>query len=152
MCAMSDNASMRRINLLLEKIYTDASNPGSFSSVAKLWRLAKQKDPAITLDQVREYLSKQESYTLHGRSIPRKFPRTPVFVPRQHLLLAADLGDLQILKQYNDGYSYILLILDCFSRKLDICPVKRKDGKSVANAFQHILHKGEIFGRFMTPS
>ena len=56
---------------------------------------------------------------------------------------------MQILKQYNDGYSYILLILDCFSRKLDICPVKRKDGKSVANAFQHILHKGEIFGRYL---
>ena len=102
----------RRINLLLDKIYTDASNPGSFSSVAKLWRLAKQKDPAITLQQVREYLSKQESYTLHGPSVPKKYPRTPVYVARHHLLLAADLGDMQTLKQYNDGYSYILLILD----------------------------------------
>ena len=148
MCAMSANAHMRRINLLLDKIYTDASNPASFSSAAKLWHLAKKKDPAITLDQVREYLAKQESYTLHG-TIPRKFPTIPVYVPRQHLLLAADLGDLQNLKEYNDGYSYIFLILDCFSRKLDICPVKRKDGRSVANAFQHILDKGQIFRSYL---
>ena len=144
---MATGGQTRRERLLHEH-YTDVSNPASFSSIKKLWQRAKEDDPGITLKQVREYLSSQESYTLHG-NIPRRYPRTPVYVAKQHLLLAADLGDLQKLKDYNDGYSYIFLILDCFSRKLDICPVKRKDGKSVADAFQHILNKGEIWGRFL---
>ena len=54
-------------------------------------------------------------------------------------LLSSDLADLSNLKYYNDGHCYLLFLIDCYSRKLHIVPIKDKMGETVATALDNHL-------------
>ena len=57
-------------------------------------------------------------------------------------------SDLMLLPKYqfqNDGYKYILTIMDVFSKYAWVHVTKNKDKKTIANAFEDIL---KISGRF----
>lgn len=54
-------------------------------------------------------------------------------------LWQADLIDFQNLKSFNQGYSYVFVVLDCFSKFAWTIPVKTKTKSEVANAFINIL-------------
>ena len=51
---------------LLDRLYGDVEKPGGLSSIRKLWTDPKHYKPDIKLQQVKEYLKGQDSYTLHG--------------------------------------------------------------------------------------
>ena len=48
---------------------------------------------------------------------------------------AADLIDMQAFSKDNNGIKYLLTVIDIFSKKIWIVPLKRKTGQEVANAF-----------------
>lgn len=56
-------------------------------------------------------------------------------------LWQADLIDYQNFKTYNNGFKYILVVLDCFSKFSWAIPIKTKSKSEVANAFNNILVK-----------
>ena len=54
------------------------------------------------------------------------------------------MADLIEYKQYthtNRGYSYILLVIDCFSRMVYVSPMKTKSAVDSVKAFQHVFEK-----------
>ena len=51
---------------------------------------------------------------------------------------SADLMDMMKFKQYDDGYSYILMVIDVFSKYLWMRPLKTKTGESVKSALANI--------------
>lgn len=53
----------------------------------------------------------------------------------------ADLMDFQNLKIYNNGYRYIFVVIDCFSKFSWAIPVKTKTKSEIANAFSNLLIK-----------
>ena len=53
-------------------------------------------------------------------------------------------------KQYNDGYSYILMVIDVFSKYLWMRPLKTKTGESVKSALANILREGRSPTRIST--
>ena len=53
---------------ILKTIYEKPSNIGSFSSVYKLYQSAKNINKTITLNDVKQFLTTQDSYTLHKAS------------------------------------------------------------------------------------
>ena len=48
---------------------------------------------------------------------------------------------MQAFSKYNNGINYLLTVIDIFSKKNWIIPLKRKTGQEVANAFSRILKK-----------
>ena len=80
-----------------------------------------------------EWLETQKSYTLHRR-VRTKFRRRKVVTRRVCYQYQADLVDYSKLKRDNSGFTYVLTVIDCFSRFALALPIKRKNGVEVAAA------------------
>lgn len=52
---------------------------------------------------------------------------------------SADIVDMQALEKQNDGYKYILTVIDIFSRYAWAIPLKTKTAKETAKAFESII-------------
>lgn len=96
----------------LEKLYYDPSHYTGYSATVNLSRAAK---PNFSRNEVVDWLKSQDAYTLH-RTVRRKFPRLHYNVTNIDDLWEADLIDLRNLKSYNDGYSYLLVVIDALSK------------------------------------
>ena len=132
-----------RIPVLLRKIYTDLKNPASFSSPYRLYVEAKKINSKIKLRDVTDWLETQKSYTLHRR-IKTKFRRRKVLTRGVQYQYQADLVDYSKLKRDNSGYTFVLSIIDCFSRLAFAIPIKRKTGEEVAAALRRAFdHMGD---------
>lgn len=120
----------------MEKIYYDPSNPGSFSSIGNLARAA-----GVSIKNAKKWLQSQDVYTLHrlGR---KNFPRNRYTVDNIDDLWEADLCSLATLSEYNDGYNYILTVIDVFSKYAWVVPLKTKHNVNVKMAFKSIFAGG----------
>ena len=50
---------------------------------------------------------------------------------------------MKAFKDYNDGYTFLLLVIDIFSKYGWVIPLKNKKGETVAEALKnYILRKG----------
>ena len=90
------------------------------------------------------YIKKKKFTTLAEelhRPIKRKFKKRRVIVNGIDKIWAADLADLSAFKDYNDGYTFLLLVIDTFSKYGYLIPLKNKKGKTVANALKDIFKK-----------
>lgn len=123
---------------LLSKIYYDVKNPASFGSVDKLYRAAKEEDNKISRDDVEKFLSGEIAYTLHRR-IVRKFQRNPVIANYYKDLAQADLIDVRKYSSKNDGVTFILTVIDVFTKYAFAVPVKRKTAREIVAAFERIF-------------
>lgn len=123
---------------LLRSIYYDVNNPASYSSRDKLYNAAKKIDPSIKLTDVTNFLSGQLTYTLHRRVV-RKFQRNPIVSTHHSEGGQADLVDIQRYKKDNNGYGFILTVIDTFSRKAYAVPVESKHAENMCKAFKQIF-------------
>jgi len=126
----------------LRKLYYDPKAPTSYGGRRVLEDALRQKlknKRNIDIPRVvKQWLENQPTYTLH--KLPQKnFDRRRVIVGGINKQWQADLMDIQSFAKDNGGMRYILLALDCFSRKAWARPLKNKSGKSVAAAFSDIF-------------
>ena len=121
----------------MDAVYNNLRSPGSFGSVRNLRRYSRVSGRAA-----REFLAKQDAYTLHK---PRKirFPRRKTYSKGIADLCQIDLVDVSNLSSYNDGMRYILTYIDVFTKRAWAVPVRTKSGRDVAEAFEKILSDGE---------
>ena len=89
---------------ILKSIYYDASSPGSYGGVEKLYIEAKKLIPNLRRIQVLEWLQGQIVYTLHKQS-RRKFKRNPVVCERINENFQADLVDMKDFSNGNDEHN-----------------------------------------------
>ena len=127
---------------LLYKIYTDIRNPASFSSPWKLYRAARSSGYRdIVLSDVECFLEGQRSYTLHRHFNPR-FRRRKVLAQGVGYQYQADLIDYVPLKHENRGTTFLLSVIDVFSRYALLIPLRSKRGEEVrdglARVFEHM--------------
>ena len=69
------------------------------------------------------------------KPVRRKFRKRIVFAKNVDSIWAADLVDMQYYARTNQGYKYILMIIDVFSKYGWAIPLKTKKGPEVAKAF-----------------
>jgi transposase InsO family protein len=119
----------------LEKIYKDPSHPASFSGPSKLYKYVKHK---TTLKQVKEWLKSQPTYTMH-KPVRNNFPRNKVIVNGIDDQWDMDLMDMQNISNYNNGYRFILIAIDVFSRYVWAIPLKSKNAQDMEQAIINIL-------------
>ena len=120
-----------RINALLKLIYTDLRHPATFSSPYTLFRAAKQKNPNILYKDVESWLETQPVYTKYRR-IKVKYPHCKVLSRGLRYQYQADLVDYSALKRDNCSFTFLLIIIDIFSRFALAIPIKSKKGPHVA--------------------
>jgi hypothetical protein len=128
---------------VLKNIYYDLENPASFSTADKLYEAADRK---IARTKIHDWLASQLTYTIHK---PRRtnFKRNRYLVDNINTQWQADLIDLASISSENDGYKYILLVIDSFSRFLRVRPLRTKSGKDVQAAFKEIVIESGITPR-----
>lgn len=128
----------------LEKVYFNPSHEASFSGATKLLRQARRKK--ISRVKTLQWLEGQDAYTKH-RPVRHRFPRRFYNVRNIDDFWEADLVDLRSIKDYNDGYVYLLVIIDTLSKFAWVQPLRDKSAVSVAKAFNLILSKKNSNGR-----
>lgn len=122
----------------LAEVYYNVENPASFSRPEVLARAA-----GVSKKEAQKWLASQPAYTLHKNA--RKRYRTRRYVVNNiDSQWQCDLADMQQLARYNNGYKYILTVIDILSRFAWARPLKSKQGREVADAFVNILEEGRI--------
>ena len=76
------------------------------------------------------------------KPVKRKFRRMRVIVSGMYDQYNADLADYIGYSNANDGYRYLLFIIDVFSRYLLVEPIKNKVDRSIVEAFRAIFARG----------
>lgn len=76
---------------------------------------------------------------------PRKnFPRRKVVIKDMKDLYQADLIDYSRLKTKNKNYSYVLTVINCFTKFLFVRKIKKKSAEDVLNAFKDIVETNKL--------
>jgi hypothetical protein len=117
----------------MEKLYYEASQPGSYGGVKPLVRYS-----GCSVHSVKNWLSSQYAYILH-KPIRKKFVRRKTFSKGINDLFQADLADMQNLARYDDNFRYLLTCICVFSKFAFGIPVKDKRGASIADVFEKIF-------------
>ena len=116
-----------------KKVYYDPKHPASFGSAKTL-----RKAVGGSLDDAKNWLRSQETYTLH-RPIRKRFSRNKIQVAGIDDQWEADLIDVQSLQKENKGYKYILTVIDTLSKYAWAVPIKDKSGDTMVNVFKIIF-------------
>lgn len=68
--------------------------------------------------------------------VNRKFQRRKVYSPIPNYIWSCDLADFSKIKTFNDGYAYVLICVDVFSKFVRAIALRNKTAKSIIEAFQ----------------
>ena len=102
---------------LLKKLYYDLKNPAAYvgKSKSKLPQEAKKHDSNISIEDVEEWLKSQLAYTLH-KPICLNFKTRSVVVHQRDEQWQIDLVDMSKLLIHNDGFKFIMAVIDILSK------------------------------------
>lgn len=92
----------------------------------------------VTEEEVRDFLSKQNSYTLH-KDRRFRFKRNKIIALYKDYNWESDLIDMIAYEKENDGYKYILVTVDDFTKYCWLRAMKDKTPGSVKEAFTDIF-------------
>jgi hypothetical protein len=123
---MDDDARLR-------DVYYEPAKPGSFGSIKALSQAS-----GVSLARTKLWLSKQMTYTLHKASRKRYVTR-PYRTNKIDGQWQADLVEMIEFQHVNDGYRYLLTVIDLFSRYAWARALKSKSAQDVTLAFRSII-------------
>lgn len=76
------------------------------------------------------------------KPIRKTFPRSKVVVNTIDSMWDGDLADVSNIASHNDGYKFLLVLIDIFSRFLFIVPLKNKQNQTIIEGLKSIFQKG----------
>ncbi len=120
----------------LSSVYYNPKRTGGFGGVERLYNDVKKDGKFdVSRSQIEKWLMGQDTYTLH-KPARRRFKWNRVIVGGIDELWQMDL---QPLANENDGYRYLLVCIDVFSKFAWIVPLKNKTGPALVEVFKVIL-------------
>ena len=96
--------------------------------------------PGAYTNKIVKYLQKNNVHSLH-KGVRKKFLRRKIITHYPGHITQSDLIDMQKFSGSNSGYNYILVFIDCFSKKLWLEPLKTKSGRDTSEALRRIINK-----------
>ena len=127
----------------LNHIYTDLKDSGSLTSVRNLYNSAKNQGLTVKYKDVEDFLSSKDSHTLHALSRV-KFARSKVYAKKPLHIFQADVVFMTDFKKENNGNSYILVVIDIFSKRAYFEAMKTKSTESILKALKEIFRRSDI--------
>ena len=98
------------------------------------------KSMKFTKRDVIRWLQEQTTYTLH-KLIRRKFSRSRTIVTDVDEQSQTDLADVSNTKDWNDDHTFLLCVIDVFSKYAWVEPLKDKGGKEMVPGFTAVSKK-----------
>ena len=74
------------------------------------------------------------------KPIIRKFKKRKAYSGFKDNIWGANLADMQLISKFNKGFSFLLCVIDIFSKYAWVIPLK---DKKIVNAFQKILKESD---------
>lgn len=131
----------RRVVLLedLDKVLT-AEYLGIGANIGRdrFYQRIRDKYVGISRRQVMRFLKSQETYQLH-QPIPPKRIIQPIVTSRVRQRWQMDLIDMHQLASMNNGDSWVLTVIDLFSKRAWAFAVKNKESNGVAKCLQKLF-------------
>ena len=122
---------MGKLEGVVKRQYRNPTFSGSFAGISGFLSNRKFKNKKA----VTEELNKLREVSLH-KPVRKKFKRRQTIVNFVNYQIQADLADVAKYKRENNGNTFILFIIDAFSRFLFTTPIKNKSGPVVAAGFK----------------
>lgn len=94
------------------------------------------------MKEVTDFLQSTDTYTKH-KGVKLKFSRRMVTSPKINNLWQGDLIILDKLSGSNNGFKYLLTLIDVLSRYAYIIPIKKKNGETLAKSFDDLFKKNK---------
>ena len=98
----------------------------------------KSTGSGVANNEIKQNLQLAEE--LHEPNI-RNFNKRTVYSEFKDKIWGADLAHMQLTSKLNKLFTFLLCIIDIFSKYAWVVPLKDKKGVSIVNAFQKILDK-----------
>ena len=111
---------MRKLN----ELYFNPKFPTLFSSLQKVYREAKKVIKDLTYRDIVAWSKQSEMYTMH-KSARKNFRRERIYTNSIDYLWEIHLVDVSRLEEDNDGYTFLLVCIDTFSKYVWIRPLKK---------------------------
>ena len=111
--------------------------------------LKKEGKYRLSHGQIKKWLQKQNSYSIN-KTAKRNFQRSRVIVSGIADQFDSDLASFIPYSNDNDGYKYLLVVIDIFSGYAWVEPIKDKTGNEIVKAFDKTISEGRIPGRLRT--
>ena len=111
----------------LDRLYTDIRSVPSYSA------------------KINEFLRKNHVHSVHRRIVKKTFPRRRIIARFPCDIWMGDLIEYPQYKFNNRQYVYILVLIDCFTKKVYAAPMKEKSKQWSVKAFESIfIHLNEF--------
>lgn len=127
-------------NGTLKQLYYTPKEIGSLGGVQRFQGSLFSKGKKYKKRTIYKWLQSQDAYTLH-KPVRRTFKRRRTVVSGLNDQFQADLIDMKSIKSDNDGHSFILTVIDVFSKYGWAKPLRSKSGAMVAKALQKIFQE-----------
>lgn len=122
----------------LNTIYFDPEQPGAFAGPYKLYQILKQIGKPTSYTNVKKWLQKQDAFTLL-KPVKYRFKRKTIITKGIDDLWDVDLADVSNLSSHNNDITFLLIVIDVFSKHLWVEPLLTKSHTHVLQAFQNIF-------------
>ncbi len=142
---MSDNSNkiLKKFKII-SSVYLDSDV--QYTSPLIVYHKARQIDSTIRLEDVKNWLSRRPSHSLYV--IPRRKHRYAATIANGiGKILQADLIDVHQLSRWNRGVKFLLCVLDIFTKRAWVFPLKTKSSSDVAAVFCKVLE--DVSPRFL---
>ena len=124
----------------IRRNYEKPGHPIAFSSPGVIYKYLKTIQRDTKLSAIKEVLQEFDGYTLH-RQTKRPKIYNPYYIYGRRMQIQADLVDVRQLSEKNNGITYLLVLIDAFTRKGWAYGLKNKTSKETADAMRkHIEH------------
>ena len=125
-----------KINEILKQMWLNPLYGGV--GLNRFYNHIKLKFIGITKQSVYNFLNNLESYQLHKKLI-KTTSINPIIPSQPYQYFQMDLIDMSKYAKHNNGYFWILTILDLFTKKVFTIPLKNKEAITVAKALEKWL-------------
>lgn len=128
----------------MEQVYYDVPHPASYGGINRLAQATGTGRRAT-----KDWLRVQRPYTLH-KPVRKRYSTRPYKTDGIDQQWQGDLVEMIPYQNVNNGFRYILTIIDLFSRHAWAIPLRNKSAEEVAAAFRQLFAQGRRPERLQT--
>src|SRR5205823_14379364 len=107
----------------------------------KVYGTARKINKGVRLDEVRNFLQGEHTYTLH-KPKRHRYQRLKT-LPTGPGEWQCDLAIFDKLAQSNNGYKYLLVCINILTHKIMVSPVRSKRSDDMITAFNRVILKNK---------
>ena len=136
---LAQSEKENEIGQYLNSIYYDPTHAAGFTGAGTVYKAVKAEGKhKISLKKIKSWLASQDSYALF-KPARKRFDRPKVIVSYKDQMWDCDCLSMKYHTADNDGYGYILVFVDVFTRFLYTHKLTALRGVTVKKAYEDIF-------------